>query len=318
MHLWRSTLFIRVVILVALLVGLRDASANPSRDPAAADALYQRGRAFLKAGDLEAAYRAFEESMRLDPATGTLLNMGDCAEQLGRYATAWQHFVEAKERLPPNDHRLAFARKRIEQLAPKVPRLVIQLHPSCARTSVFRDDVELGSASLGVPLPVDQGPHIVTLRAKNAVVARYQVTLPPGDTVRLETRSCDGKEQNVGSEPSSPGGSPGLSRSGAGAYVFIGAGALLLGVGAVTGLVTLQAIGDANDNCTPDGRCNQAGLDAAERGKIYGIVSPVAFGLGAVGLVTGGYLLFSGKKSSVSAGPFPGGMGATATVRWAR
>src|SRR6185436_7071846 len=87
-------------------------SAAEEHDPAAGEALFREGRRFMKSRDFASACPKLEESLRLDPATGTLVNLADCEEQIGRTASAWQHWRAAADRLPAGDKRRAIAVQR--------------------------------------------------------------------------------------------------------------------------------------------------------------------------------------------------------------
>src|SRR5262249_2037407 len=88
-----------------------------------------------------------------------------CEEKLGKLASAWQHWKEALDALPPGDGRIAFAKTRVHELEKKLPLLSVTLGAGTGEGArVFRDDVELGSASQGVALPVDPGPQTVTVQ----------------------------------------------------------------------------------------------------------------------------------------------------------
>src|SRR5262244_1618441 len=95
-----------------------------ARDPVAAEQLFIEGRAAAARGDYATACPKFAESQHLEPATGTLLNLADCEERLGKLASAWQHFREAFYKLlETNDERLQYATRRASQLEKRVPRL---------------------------------------------------------------------------------------------------------------------------------------------------------------------------------------------------
>ena len=67
-------------------------TANP-RDAAAAAVLFHEGYKLRQEGKADAACKKFEESARLDPMAGTLMNLAECRANQGRTATAsgWYH-----------------------------------------------------------------------------------------------------------------------------------------------------------------------------------------------------------------------------------
>ena len=109
--------------LAMLLPGI--ALAAP-RDPAAAEALFRAARGAIDKGDYATACPKFEESNRLDPQVGTVFNLADCDEHLGKVATAWQLFKEVAQRLPQGDERVAMASSRATALEKKLPRVVLR------------------------------------------------------------------------------------------------------------------------------------------------------------------------------------------------
>jgi len=92
----------------------------PMNDPAAAEALFQKGREAASHGDLATARDRFEESYRLDPATGTALNLADVEARLGDNASARRHFQEAYDHAMAagQSDRASFARARMNALPP--------------------------------------------------------------------------------------------------------------------------------------------------------------------------------------------------------
>jgi hypothetical protein len=156
--------------------------AAEKRDPAAAEALFQEGRRLIKSGAFHPACAKFEESFRLDPAAGTLANLADCEETLGRTASAWQHWRQASDLMVKKDPRRRHALQRAALLEKLVPTLQIALEPGVpASSQVKRDGVTLGQASLGVPLPADPGHHVIHVSAPGRETSRFDLILVEGE-----------------------------------------------------------------------------------------------------------------------------------------
>src|SRR5690348_18176828 len=88
--------------------------------PSQADQLFDEGRALMAKQDFADACPKLEESQRLDPALGTLLNIGLCDEGLGKLATAlavWRD-AEAQARAAGETKRQATAQEHIAALEP--------------------------------------------------------------------------------------------------------------------------------------------------------------------------------------------------------
>ena len=135
-----------VLMALLLLLGAGSASAG---DPVSAEALFREGRAAMSRGEHALACQRFAESQRLDPAAGTLLNLGECKERLGKTASAWQHYREAADLLT-GDERRELALARIGAIEPNLARLTVHLAGDApAGSTAARDGTELGPASIG-------------------------------------------------------------------------------------------------------------------------------------------------------------------------
>ncbi len=189
----------------ALLVGAPGAARADTRDPVAAEALFEAGRKAVQKGDYASACPRFAESQRLDPAAGTLLNLADCEEHIGHLATAWESWQEAIALLPVDDNRRPTAKKRAAAIEQRVPHLTIRLAPDAPRDArVRRDAVELGDASLGIPLPVDAGSHEVHVTAPGRQDFSTTVTLAEGESRVVEVRPGAAVEQQPPPPPPPP------------------------------------------------------------------------------------------------------------------
>src|SRR5450631_560862 len=113
---------LRARLLPSLLLILAPVMARADgADPAAADVLFREGRRDADAGNYALACPKFEESFRLDPAPGTLLNLADCEENRGQLTRAWQHFQQLTDELPATDERRPIAIARARALETRAP-----------------------------------------------------------------------------------------------------------------------------------------------------------------------------------------------------
>lgn len=266
--------------------------AEERRDPAAAEQLFRQGRAASEKRDYLTACAKFRESNRLDPAVGTVFNIADCEEKLGRLATSWQLFQEVAQRLASDDDRQGIALRRARVLEARVPLLTVHLASAQqAGVVVHRDGVALGAASLDTPLPVDPGEHVVVVEAPGTQPTQFRASVGEGERAQLEVRVgaplvAGGKVSANQTEPARSGS------SNTAAYAVGGVGLAGLVTGVIAGLLVLDRKQTVDDNCQ-DHVCNQTGMDATSSGKTLGIVSTVGFVAGGVGLGTATYLFLS-------------------------
>src|SRR5262245_34891354 len=106
---------IRFAPALALVLGAGAATAQ-GPDAAGAEWLFREGRALMKEGNLTAACPKLAESLRFDPAVGTLMNLAECEEREGKTASAWQRWGAAADQLPASDRRRATALARARAL----------------------------------------------------------------------------------------------------------------------------------------------------------------------------------------------------------
>ncbi len=169
------------------------ASAQDVRDPKLAQSLFDRARALMDQGKFTEACPLFEESHRLDPGGGTLLNFAVCLEQAGKLATAHATFHEALSLAirEGRDDRKKLAEERVAALAPKLSTITVDV-PAEARVPgivVWLDGAKLSPIAGGVPTAVDGGEHRVETTAPDAKPWFAVVDVSPEGhkvTVRVE------------------------------------------------------------------------------------------------------------------------------------
>lgn len=279
------------VLLVSVFFGSRPAHAEDTRDPAAAEALFREGRSAAQKKDFSTACAKFRESNRLDPAVGTVFNIADCEEKLGRLATSWTLFQEVVQRLPNDDNRRAIAGERAHALEARIPTLNVHLAPSQrAEVVVRRDGVVLGGASLDTALPVDPGEHTVIVEAPGTERVVFTRRVGEGEHATLTVAA--GRVSMVSPPPRDTAQSSSPRSSHAAAYVLGGIGVAGVVTGVIAGLTVLSKKSTVDAECVGS-KCSPAGLDAARTGKTYGVVTTLGLSIGAVGLGTAAYLFLS-------------------------
>jgi hypothetical protein len=163
--------------------------AQSETKSAVADALYRQARDLMAAGKLDEACPKFAESQRLDPATGTLLNLAACHERQGKLASAWLEYTDAivASRLDRRQDRVDFATERAAVLEPKLSRLTLTLAHDADQTSLTLelDGASFGLAAIGAPTPVDPGKHTVRASAPGKLTWQHDISI--GKEADLQT-----------------------------------------------------------------------------------------------------------------------------------
>ena len=170
----------------ALALPLALLCTTPARaqgEAAAAEQLYKEGKALAKKGNFEEACPKFEASYKLDKGLGTLVNLADCHERVGKIASAWAEWAEAVDlanRL--GDDREKFAKKRRDKLEPKLPKLKVDVANPVGSLSVYRGDTVIVEAAYGTALAVDPGEVEVSVRRGDKVLKTETVTTKEAET----------------------------------------------------------------------------------------------------------------------------------------
>lgn len=283
----RSPSFFAVALASALVLAPVSAWAGAD-DSAAADVLFEDGKALMKANNATEACPKFEASYKLDAKLGTLLNLADCFETVGRTGSAWHRFDEAvvwAER--EHDDRASFAKERRDKLAPVLAKVRIQVTAQTVEgkaLTVFRDAIPLDEAAVGAAVVVDPGPIEITVRRGDELIEKRSVAAQPGrdEPVLLDLDAL--AKAHVEVKVSTPG----AKRQRVAAFVVGGVGlagltsfAIIEGV-AVSKSGQADGEGGCKDNlCTPSGYAmkRRAG-DIAEAGQWVGVVSGAVTAVG--------------------------------------
>ncbi len=299
------------------------AQAGTQDTPAVrAENLYKKGHALLEAGRYADACRDFEQSERLDPLLGTLLNLAYCHEHEGRTGSAWAEFTRAAtDAAHAHDPREAFARDSARKLEPRVAWVELAIPPGQAVADVTVDGEPI-APQLPPRFATDPGSHTIALFIAGkrwqspVVVAREKATVnltvdaPAEHAVPVAPAPVPASEpaapvvpaaQSPGpsAPPAEPTPATGGGRRTAG-WIVGAVGVAGLGVGAVFGVETLVDKGRANQNgCTGGTGCvpGTQGHSIGEQAWTYSAISTAGFAVGLAGVAAGTWLLLTSRPS---------------------
>jgi len=166
------------VVLLTLLASPLSAHAQSAE----AEVLFRDGRGLIKRGKIAAGCDKLAASERLESSVGTLLNLGDCREKLGKLASAWAAFRKAEamaKRAGGDDKRQSEAGRRAAQLEPRIANLVVEVPQRLDGLVIRRDGDVIDPASWSTPLPIDPGSYTVAAEAPGYTAWRQVVTVAP-------------------------------------------------------------------------------------------------------------------------------------------
>ncbi len=319
-----------VVVSLATALAALAVPALADSTMALSESLFDEGKRLMTAGQYAEACPKLEESYRLDPATGTLLNLAACHEKTGKTATAWAEYREAigAARKDGRSDRVTFATEHAKDLESKLSRLTIAVPADhqVQGLEVRLDGKGLGQGSWGVAVPLDPGQHRVSATAPGkkewatdlelgAVADLQQVSVP-----LLSDETAAGAAAND-REPAAhqPGVAPGSSSPGSGhadrapgsgawrrplGYVVGGLGLVGLGVGVGFVVDRSSKLKDRDAICPSGVHCTADDASRIDRltkqARTSGQVAMVGFVAGGLAVVGGVVLVLTAPSKPAS------------------
>ncbi len=294
---------LRAGFVAALLLAPASAAAASDADQARAEALFTEGRRLLAASRFADACPKFAESQRLDPAIGTLLNLGDCYEKTGRTASAWAVFQGAAEeaRRASDTRRGTVAAERAAALGARLVKLTIVVPKTSVTPGlvVKRDGVTVDHAAWGKATPMDPGWHAIEATAPGKRRWTLPVTI---DATRPTTVITVPPLEDLGTgAATNESGTEGRAQRLVGA-IFVGTGVAALAAGAVfTGIAVAK-----NHESAPHCRgnlCDALGVELREDALGGATASTVSVIAGLVAVTGGAVLWLTAPKSAKKPDP---------------
>jgi len=330
----------RIAILaLCMLTPICTARVARGDDTASAQQLFDEARRLIKEGTYPEACAKLEESQRIDPGIGTLYNLADCNEHIGKTATAWAQFryVASQTKTEHQAARERVARQRATALEPRLSRMTILVRSTDRDLKLERNGVEIGHAQWGSAIPVDPGDHMIVASAPGKQSWHRSVHVyADAQTVPVEIATLDPapaaatpiptptptptptsapapSAASNGGPSAAPTASPMGTRpvpaapapTSAGrtiAGLMIGAALVGAGVGATFAVMSKMRHDDANPHCASN-ICDPTGVRMRQDAVRDGNIATIAFVSAGGALLGGTVLWFAAAPSSKTAGP---------------
>jgi hypothetical protein len=282
-----------------------------------AERLFQEGQKLLAERRYGEACPKLEQAYKKDLQLGTLLNLAYCHKEQGAIWQAWLEFREAEIKASElkMKERKDFATKSKNELEKGLAKMIVDVPSKIELTEVLVEERRVPEAEKGIVFSVEpNGQRKFTFRAKGKKQATSLVVVSKSDKPQhvavpemeeetaassaaaapAPSTSSDGPPPAAAQQPQPPSGEKAAGGSQKIlAYGLFGLAAVGVGIGAVTGLKTIQS------PCSKDrSQCTQEEYDAA---STSGVVSTISFTVAATALAAGLFLFLTAPKGDASA-----------------
>jgi tetratricopeptide (TPR) repeat protein len=150
---------------------VRAQDSTPEEAEAARN-LFREGRERFAAGDAATAADAFRRALELRPSPQIRYNLAMSLEALSRFVEATDQLRTALRELPPDHPQRAQMDDALARIQPRLGAIVIGLRGELAGAEILLDGRSVSLGVVGVPVPVDPGQHVVTVRASGLETSR--------------------------------------------------------------------------------------------------------------------------------------------------
>jgi hypothetical protein len=295
-----------------------------------AQSLFEEGVRLMREKKYAEACPKLAESHRLEPGGGTILNLAICLEEDGKLASAYVAYDEALARAKKdnNTKRVQTVEGRMAALKPKLSRVTITVakpNEGDPKPDVRFDGTALGEQAWGVPFYADVGTHAITAEAPGYKSFRSELRVEAaGKPYEMNVPALE-KDPNAAVASTSPTPAPATPDKsqpaanptkaevttadvtpsrGALPWILVGTSAVLLGTGAVTGVLAFSKHSDSDAEC-PDGKCTAKGADAESQANTFAWIANITIPLGVIAGAAGAYLFI---KSPAKVAPTASGL----------
>ena len=279
--------------LAVCILACPGAARAQATSAAAAEKLFQDGRALMGEHRYADACPKLAESLRLDPAVGTALNLGECYERLDKLASAWATYrkAETMARRAGQQERNAHAAARAEALERSLSYLTVAAPTRRSGLVITRDGERIGEPAWGSAVPIDGGVHVIEASAPGFRAWKQELRVAArGARVKVDVPEL--AADPAAAAPTAPAAASAEAPSAVQrtvGWISVATGVVALGTGFAFGVVARSKNDDAGPHCSAVD-CDGEGVTLTREVRSAALVSTVLFAAGGV-LTAGGVIL---------------------------
>lgn len=273
----------RIFVALGVALGLASFTGTARADTsssAAAEVLFREGRALFEDGKFAAACIRFARSQEIDPAVGTLLNLGDCYKRTGKTKSAWMAYREALDMASArsDEQRAALAADEARQLEPYLARLRVEITDVLPGFVLQINGEPLEQSKFSSPIAMDPGELSVEASAPGRKSWYTTVEVAAGATKTIKVPKLEYVRP-----PTNPVAT-GLE---------IGGG-VALAASVTFGILAWSRLSDVKDACPslhcPNNQTFREQADAYRGARTFAHISTATAVVGLAAIATGVYL----------------------------
>lgn len=297
--------------LLPIVLCSRPAAAQDKQDKkelSKARAQFQRAIELEQAGNYTAALDQFREVGQVRMTPQVRFHIATCEEKLGRLVTALGGYQLAfADADSVGDDFKSEVERSVTRLQASIPKLIIERGSGAEAAEIQLDGVALGASSVGVPVPLDPGPHAVTAKAPGFLSFNQTVSIAETEQKKVNVVLAPEPQEvrpsfaaGSGSATAADGEKPNKKLV---PYVIGGVGvASLIGSGVLFAL-RQSTLSDLEKKCGPDrNQCPSSAAGEVSNLGLYNVSAQVALGVGVVGVGTAVTLLVLQRKQAPATG----------------
>jgi tetratricopeptide (TPR) repeat protein len=305
-----SSVAVRCALAFSMIpfAALAERNSDSNAESGAAKADFANAIKLYKEDNAADALPVFQRVAETTKSPNAYLYVGHCLVKLRRYVEAHEAFsATLKAILAQPDEKYEATREaalgQLASISQRVAKLVVSVTDTPPGLAVEVDGTALAAELLGSALVLEAGDHHVSARADGREAVERDIHLDLGEekTVALALQKPNGEPLVRTVLVPAPARQSAATLKTIG-FVASGVGVLGMGVFAVTGLQTKSIHDDLKSSC-PAGCSDAAHQSDIERGKSLQTVANAGLVFGAVGVLSGGVLLYLGYSKTAESSP---------------